>query len=228
VSIDLVSIGNEKTTMAVATLDASGRAGYEFVVEGTSAPQLTPAMLPPRLSADVEAIVFGSLGLVLEPMATTLFDLVDRERGGPVLVLDPNVRPGLIPDSEYRDRLHRALGLSDVVKASDADLAWVYEGATHQEAAERLLEQGVRLAVVTRGARGAFAAHRDLRVSVPAVPVDVVDTIGAGDAFGAALLAWLHDHDSLRAGLRLTEDDLRSALEVACRAAAITCSSAIR
>lgn len=226
VDVELVSIGEEPTTRAVASVDAAGRASYEFLLDGTSAPQLTAAMLPDGLADDVEAISIGTLGLVLEPMASTLMDLVDREQSRRVIVLDPNVRPGLVPDRAYRERLARAVSLSAIVKASDADLAWMYPDLDAEQAADRLIHEGVRLAVVTIGARGAFAAHGRVHVLVPAQPVHVVDTIGAGDAFAAALLAWLHDHGALGTDLALDAEQLRDALGFACRAAAITCSRA--
>ncbi|TMC34577.1 MAG: carbohydrate kinase, partial [Chloroflexi bacterium] len=84
----------------------------------------------------------------------------------------------------------------------------------------------VRLVVVTLGADGAFGAHRDLRLHLPAPPVEVVDTIGAGDAFGAGLLAWLHDHSLIEPSPSLTEGELRSALSYASRAASLTCARA--
>src|SRR5207245_6561740 len=111
---------------------------------------------------------------------------------------------------------------SAIVKASDSDLAWLYPGDDHERAAERILDGGVALVVVTLGAQGAFGAHRDLRIRVDAPQVDVVDTIGAGDAFGAALLAWLHDHDAIRRDLTLSADELKAALDFACLAAALT------
>ena len=89
-----------------------------------------------------------------------------------------------------------------------------------------MLGEGVALGVVTLGAQGAYGAHGDHRVRVSAPPVEVVDTIGAGDAFGAGLLAWLHDHDRLARDLRLERDELRAALEFACLVASITCTRA--
>ena len=109
-------------------------------------------------------------------------------------------------------------------QGSEADLAWLYPNESYQSAAEQLLHAGARLVVVTLGARGAFGAHRDLGINVDATPVELVDTIGAGDAFGAALLAWLNTHDALKADLHLEQADLESALDYACLAAAITCS----
>lgn len=226
VDVDLVSVGHEKSTLAIASIDGARRARYEFVVDGTAAPQLTRAMLPDDLDASIEAICLGSLGLVLEPMASTLMEIAEREQGRRVIVLDPNVRPGLIDDSEYRARLARAISISTIVKASDADLAWMYPDLDPAGAAERVVGQDVRLVVVTLGEEGALAAHGPHRVAVPAPKVEVVDTIGAGDAFCAALLAWLHARGALTADLTLDAQELREALEFACGAAAITCSRA--
>jgi fructokinase len=225
-SLELASIGPESTTIAVADVDSEGLAEYQFLVQGTSAPNLTPDMIPENLNGDVSALHLGTLGLVLEPMATTLVDLLHRERDGRLVIVDPNIRVGLMPDAEYRDRLHDVLSQSTIVKASDADLAWLHPDLSYKRAAERLLGEGINLVVVTLGAQGAFAAHRDLRIAVDAVHVQVVDTIGAGDAFGAGLLAWLHDHDAIKPDLRLEEDDLRAAVEFACLAAALTCARA--
>ena len=226
VNLDLATVGPEKTTVAIADVDSDGLAEYQFMVQGSSAPQLTLQTLPERLSPRVEALHLGTLGLVLEPMASTLAELVHRERDARVMMLDPNIRAGLIPDHVYRGRLHDVVSHSTIVKASEDDLAWMFPGAGYRDAAEQLLSDGVPLVVVTLGAAGSFGAHRDLRIRVDAVPVQVVDTIGAGDAFGAALLAWLHDHGCVLRDLTLEADQLRAALHYAGVAAAITCSRA--
>jgi fructokinase len=210
----------------MAEVDSDGFAEYQFLVQGTSAPNLTPEMVPERFGPEVTALHFGTLGLVLEPMASTLMQLMISERGRRLVMLDPNIRIGLVPDSEYRDLLHTAISQSTIVKASEADLAWLYPGLDHEEAADRILSEGVSLVVVTLGARGAFGAHRGARLSVDAPYVEVVDTIGAGDAFGAGLLAWLHDHGLLNAGLSLKSDELRASLEFACLVASMTCARA--
>jgi len=225
-SLDLATFGPERTTVAMADVDSEGLAEYQFVVQGTSAPQLTLSMLPDRLSPEVNALHLGTLGMVLEPMASTLVEFIHRERGARVVMLDPNVRAGLIPDDVYRERLRDAVCRSTIVKASEDDLAWMFPGVGYRDAAEQLLGSGVRLVVVTLGSAGSFGAHRDLRITVEAVPVHLVDTIGAGDSFGAALLAWLHDNGHLEQDLTLESDQLLAALQYACAAAAITCSRA--
>jgi fructokinase len=225
-SLEVASIGSEPTTIAMADVDSEGFAEYEFLVQGTSAPNLTHDMVPEQFGPEVNALYFGTLGLVLEPMASTLLQLMSREFGRRLVMLDPNIRVGLIPDAVYRDRLQAAMSKSTIVKASEADLAWLYPGLGYEQATDRILGEGVRIVVVTLGARGAFGGHQDTRLQVVAQPVDVVDTIGAGDAFGAALLAWLADHDLLHFDLSLSAEQLRESLEFACLVASLTCARA--
>jgi fructokinase len=224
--LELASIGPEPTTIAIADVNSEGFAEYQFLVQGTSAPNLTLDMLPEHFGRDVAALHVGTLGLVLEPMASTLAELVRREHDRRLVMLDPNIRLGLVPDSEYRERLQTAISQSTIVKASEADLGWIYPKLGYELAADQILRDGVSLVVVTLGARGAFGAHRGARIHVGAPQVEVLDTIGAGDAFGAALLAWLHDHSALQADLFLEQDDLAAALEFACRGGALTCTRA--
>ena len=223
VGLELTTFGPEPTTIAFADVDTEGSAEYRFEVKGTSAPNLTPAMLPAEFGAEVEALSVGTLGLVLEPMASTLVELIERERGRRLIMLDPNVRLGLADEAGYRERLKSLIAMSTVVKASDSDLAWLYPDIALDEAADLMLKEGVRLVVITLGADGAYGAHRDLRIRVASPAVDVADTIGAGDSFAAALLAWLHDHGLVRPDLALDEAELRSAVEYACLAASYTC-----
>ncbi len=224
VDLRLASFGPEPTTSAVATVREGGVNEYEFDATGTSAPNLTLEMLPVQLGHDVDAIHIGTLGLVFEPVATTLIGLLRREHEGRLVMVDPNVRTGLIDDSVYRERLHAVIAESTVVKTSEADLHFLLPGTEDEPAALAMQRAGATLAVVTLGVRGALAAHRDLRVFVPAPHVEVVDTIGAGDAFGAGLLAWLHDHRKISPDLSLNKDELEAALAYACRVAAITCT----
>lgn len=226
VSLALATAGREPTTRAVAELDAEGQARYTFEVKGTSAPQLTSSAIPERLPGDVTAVYAGSLGLALEPMASTVLDLVERRCAQRVVIIDPNVRPGLVPDVAYRRRLRRAMARSTIVKASEADLEFIFPGVNYRAAAGALLRDGVALVAVTLGESGAFGMHRDYAVSATAAAVKVVDTIGAGDAFGAGLVAWLHDRGALSRELRLSPDQLQAALEYASTAAAMTCSRA--
>ena len=223
----LTSFGPEPTTLAIADVDLDGHAAYRFIIDGTSAPNLTRPMLPASLSSGVRALHVGTLGLVFEPIAATIAGLVEREHENLLVMVDPNIRPATLNGAVgYRARLDGVMAQSTIVKASDADMEWLCPGVELESAARALLERGPSLVVVTLGADGAFGVCAGTEVRVPAPVVDVVDTIGAGDAFGAGLLAWLYDHDRLNRDLRLDREELHAALEFACLVASITCTRA--
>jgi fructokinase len=226
VDLAMASSGPEPTTIAVIDVDRSGAASYRFQVDGTSAPNFTTAMLPKQLPPTVQALHVGTLGLLLEPMASTIAQLVEREARRLLVMVDPNIRTALVPaGNEYRSRLENVIARSTIVKASEFDLAWLYPGMSYEAAADSILQEpGVRLVVATLGAQGAFGATTHARVHVEAPKVDVVDTIGAGDAFGAGFLSWLHDRDRLDRDLTLESGELAAALSFACLVAAITCT----
>jgi fructokinase len=221
----MTSIGPEPTTLAIIDVDPEGHAAYRFLSNGTSAPNLTEQMVPASFDPSVKALHVGTLGLVFEPIATTIASLVDREHANRLVMVDPNIREPMLHGVDgYRARLDRVIARSTIVKASDADVAWLFPSFPLLEAAHALLARGPRLVVVTLGAEGALGISANSEVRVPAPVVQVVDTIGAGDAFGAALLAWLHDHGRLSRDLQLERDELRAALEFACLVASLTCS----
>ncbi len=226
VDLSLAAVGPEPTTVALAEVDEAGIASYHFRVAGTSAPNLTADMIPARLPADIQALHVGSLGLLLEPMATTIASLVDREDTGRVVMVDPNIRTSMIRDEQaYRRRLEAVTARGTIVKASQSDIAWLYPGTSVEDAATSALRHPeTRLVVVTQGAAGAFGATARARVHVDAPRVPVVDTIGAGDAFGAALLAWLYDRELLIKDLPLDASQLEAALTFACLVASTTCA----
>ena len=225
--LSLTSFGPEPTTMAIADVDHDGHAAYRFVIDGTSAPNLTSQMVPSSFAADVTALHVGTLGLVFEPVATTLAGLVEREYRNLLVMVDPNIRPASVSGAAgYRARLDRIIAQSTIVKASDADVTWLYPDLDLHSAARALLATGPSLVVVTLGAEGAFAVQFEGEVRAAAPAVKVVDTIGAGDAFGAALLAWLRDHLRLSPDLDLERGELQDALEFACLVASITCTRA--
>ncbi|HEX9100370.1 MAG TPA: carbohydrate kinase [Candidatus Dormibacteraeota bacterium] len=228
VDLSLASFGPEPTTRAIAEVDRAGRAAYRFVIEGTSAPNLTPEMLPSALPPDIAALHIGTLGLVLEPMASTLAGLVRRDGERLLVMVDPNIRPAVLDGdaAAYRARLGDVIARSAVVKTSDDDLDWLYPDLDVESAMARFLDAGARLIAVTLAQAGAVGAIGTVRVRVGAPKVEVTDTIGAGDVFGAALLAWLHEHGKLKVDLSLGPHDLESALEFACLAASLTCTRA--
>ena len=220
--------GPEPSTLAFVHL-AGAEPEFTFYGEGAADRQLRLEDLPPAFPGDVLALHGGSISLVLEPIATTLDGLMRRERKKRLISLDPNVRPGLIRDREvYRERLEDWVASADLIKVSRADLSWLYPKQDIDQAAERWRRMGPALVVVTLGAQGAqgFASHGAVRV--PGISVRVADTVGAGDAFTAGLLAWLFHHGRLTRGEveRLPEAELAGALDYANRVAALTSTRA--
>jgi len=215
------------TTLAFVTLK-DGQARYAFYDENTAMRMLEPADLPAMDSA-VQALFFGGISLVSEPCGTAFEALARREAPSRVIMLDPNIRPGFIRDEQgYRARLKRMIALSDIIKISDEDLSWLMPEHPEGAAIAALRAEGPALVLVTRGARGAEAHHGAGVAKVPAVPVEVVDTVGAGDTFNAGFLAALErantlDRQSLRA---LSPDMIHAALTLANRAASVAAGRA--
>ncbi|HYM56436.1 MAG TPA: carbohydrate kinase [Solirubrobacteraceae bacterium] len=226
VALDAVVPTEDPTTLALAEIGDRGAARYRFYVEGTAAPGLTIADALGALPERVATLHVGTLGLVFEPMAEALEAVVERLSGTALVALDLNCRPAAIrePDA-YRARLGRMLPRCHLVKASDDDLAWLDPGCPTLQAARALLEHGPRLVLVTRGAEGAVVVAGEHDAEVPAPRVQVVDTIGAGDAFGGAFLAWWRGRGLGTADLGTT-DVVLDATRFACLVAARTCERA--
>lgn len=189
------------TTLAVAEIDADGAASYRFYLEGTAAPDLRPAhamALPPH----VQALHLGSLGLVLQPMSTTIEALVPTVGDDVIVLVDLNCRPHAIDDHRaYRDRVAAVATEADIVKASVEDLQFLRPDLAPLEAANQLLGDRTCLVLVTDGGDAAHVVQRSGSTRLPVQPVAVADTVGAGDAFGAAFLAWWLRNDLDRSHL---------------------------
>lgn len=202
VLLDTALATDDPTTLAIAEIDGAGLVTYRFYTEGTSTAGLTAeaalTVVPDRL----DVIHVGGLGLVLEPMAGALEAVVDAAAENTLVFLDPNCRPSATADvSAYRSRLNRVLARTDVVKASEEDLAWLEPGLTPAEAGRELLKRGPAVVLVTRGAKPVLVLTAIGELAVPARPVEVIDTIGAGDAFGGGFIAWWHEQGLSRVDL---------------------------
>jgi fructokinase len=220
------------TTLATVDVDSEGMARYHFYLDGTSAVAVEYPALSAALPAGVTAVHAGSLALVADPIATSIERLITSDvPAGTLVMIDPNCRPEAITDrAAYLARLSRILRRADVVKVSIEDLAYLAPGVAAPAAAAALLGQGPALVLVTDGPRAAHAVMPGPEViSVDVPPVQVVDTIGAGDAFGGAFLAWwaangLTGSDLHRGGP--VRDAIRAAVEAAVEVAALTCTHA--
>lgn len=226
VSLVLAQRTDRPTTLALAELDEHGAAAYRFYVEGTSAPELQAGPLAGGLPAGTRAVHAGTLGFVLEPMATTLEGLVASLPDGVLLMVDPNCRPSITPDpAAYRARMARVLARADVVKVSTDDLAFLVPGAAAADAVRWIQGHGSMVVLLTDGGR-AVAVHAGGVVhAVPVPPVRVVDTVGAGDTFGGAFLACLVHDGRARADFAVERDveGLLRAVRFAVRAAGMVC-----
>ncbi|HJY24541.1 MAG TPA: carbohydrate kinase [Actinomycetes bacterium] len=220
------SIDDDPTSSAIATLDERGRASYEFDISWD-------VHLPSTLPDDVVTLHTGSLATVLAPGRDAVAELIRREhaRGHTTISLDLNARPSLVDDhEELVKRLDQLIPLAHVVKMSEEDLEYLWPGDTFDIMAERLLATGdVAIVLVTRGPDGAWASTRQTLVEVAAPEVELVDTVGAGDAFTAGLLDALATAGLLGAGradllARQSDEEIRRLIEAAALVAAITCS----
>jgi fructokinase len=215
------------TTLATVHVSLEGAPRFRFYLAGTSASALDHSLLSAALPDGVTALHTGSLALVMEPIATS----IERLIGGGVppetlVMIDPNCRPEAIRDPlAYRARLSRILRRADVVKVSVEDLGYLYPGEPQRTAATALLHQGPTLVLITDGPRPARALLPGQRISVDVPPVQVADTIGAGDAFGGAFLAWWARNGLTRSDLHRT-DAVHEALQAAVEVAALTCTCA--
>jgi fructokinase len=213
------------TTLGLVGLDTHGVASYSFYGHAAADRQLLPAMLAGVPAA--AAYQFGSYAMVVEPASSTLRALVAREHGRSVITYDPNIRLNVEPDlARWHAALQWMLPRTHLLKLSDEDLERLHPGASADDLAAQWLQAGVAVVVLTRGAQGASAWTAAGRVHTPPVAVQVVDTVGAGDTFQAALLTALAERGLLHpAGLRaLPASVLSEVLQFAARAAAITCS----
>ncbi len=216
----------EPTALAIVALGGQGVPEYWFHITQTASFVLDRPTAQRALQADVTAVHVGTLGLVVDPMASELERLVERLSPEVLLLLDPNWRAQAIPDADtHRARLRRLLTRTDILKTSAEDLSFLVPGCGIADAARILLDWGARCVLVTDGPSSihAFTGSDELAAQVPSV--DVVDTVGAGDAFGGAFLAWWAERGLARENL-VHSPQLLAAVTAAARVASLTCARA--
>ncbi|WUV84979.1 carbohydrate kinase [Streptomyces sp. NBC_01476] len=227
VDLSAAATAAEPSTLAVADIGADGQATYSFHAQGTADWQWTRAELDPAGLRDSVCVHTGSLALVRDPGGVLVEELLTAVRPHATVSIDPNIRPALVDPALYRQRLPGWCAVADILRLSEDDLGAIAPGLPPEAACDGFHAAGARLVVVTRGAHGALASLDGRRVTVPGVPVAVVDTVGAGDSFTAGLLHHLGAHGLL--GGRLGGLDLAgvaAACAYAVRVAALTCAVA--
>jgi fructokinase len=221
VLLDYAQYSNKPTCTAKVTLSKSGSASYEFVIEGTATFDFSDLWLPDPQSLKPSLLHIGTLATVIEPGASVLFEWAQSVAQVAPIVFDPNIRPAVLGDRDgYVKKVEKWVAISSAVKVSDEDLNWLFPGKEINEIVNNWIEVGVQLIVVTLGDKGITAYRKNEQISVDAVKVVVVDTVGAGDTVGAVLVEAIVDN-----GLdRLTGEVLKTMLKRAVKAAAITVS----
>lgn len=224
------------SSVATARLDPTGAATYEFDLDWTLP---TPDELWDRFRTvmnqldgeqDVAHLHMGSIATMLAPGEATVMEMLRRLHPTATISYDPNCRPSIIPDrAASRARAEESVALTDIVHASDEDLHWLYPELTLEQVVTHWQSLGPAIVVVTRGATDILCATAEGTWEQPIVPVEVADTVGAGDSFTAALIVALHDRGLLGAASRprlraLPQAEVASVLAFAAQAAAITSS----
>ncbi len=212
------------TTLAVADVGRDGAARYAFYLTGTAAADLDYPVLCAALPDDVVAVHVGTLALVMEPIGSGVERLMADVPPDALVMVDPNCRPAAIGDRDaYLDRFEGMMHRADAVKVSVEDLDYLCPGVPAEVAATTLLGEKLALVLVTDGPRPARAFLASGEVSVAVPEVEVADTIGAGDAFSGAFLAWWSANGLGREDLRRAAP-VREALRAAAEVASLTCT----
>lgn len=225
--VQVINGGTAPTSTALATLGPDGSADYTFSITWEISGAALPALAAVQGSTHVHT---GSVATLLPPGDQATLALVQAAGEHATVSYDPNCRPAISPDAAAaRHQAELFVAASDVVKASDEDLRWLYPERTPEESMAAWLVLGPAVVALTRGADGPVILARQGRVELPGEAVTVADTVGAGDSFMAALISGLAQLDALGAVARprlrdITPDELHALAAYANMAAAMTCS----
>ena len=217
----------EPTLCSKAVIGADGKATYTFDYEKTAACSMSEAELSASFSneGDIDLVFYGSISLLMEPFCHDIVPAMRTISTKPSWFLDPNVRPSMIkePDS-YRRMILDLAKESDIVRVSDEDLRYLFPGMEQTESEKKLAALCRSNLIVTRGAEGSSWYTKSFRIDCPAFnPPYVVDTVGCGDTFNGAVIAFL-DRNGLIGQLdKLRRGDVEAMLDYASKAAGLNC-----
>lgn len=227
VSQELIVKSQLPTTVAFIEKDKNGVPTYLFLGEGAADRSLLSKDVDLKIDTPV-GIHLGSYSIVAQPTADSLLTLVRRYSGQSVISLDPNIRAIVEPDmTVWQNRVDELIPLTDMVKVSDEDLELMYPETQPETIIEKWLETGLKLAVLTRGGEGSTLWSAQAKVNVKTPKIKVIDTVGAGDTYQAALLASVETLVSEYGkswSEQLSEEKLKQIGNYSASAAAITCS----
>jgi fructokinase len=209
------------TCLAIVSIAIDGGATYEFKIDGTATFAFGAETMPDPNTFNPDAIYIGTLATIIEPGAKILKDWIEKSKDCAPIIYDPNIRSAVISDRDkYQEVVKNWVGLSNVVKASEGDLTWLYPDIEPLDIAHTWVEEGVKLVVITKGENGIIGVTNNQEIFIPGIKVDVIDTVGAGDTVGAVLVEAIVEF-----GLeKLINELLSHTLHRAVLAASITCS----
>jgi fructokinase len=193
----VVRAATEPTALAVVSLTASGDRDFTLYREGCADASLSVAELPLEMLAACRILHVGSLSLATPlSAAAQRAAIVQARAAGARISADVNFRPALWRDPEaMRATGIEAVAAADIVKVSTDELVLLTGQAEIDAAAASLWHPALQLLAVTRGEAGAVLFTPQDRIEIAGYPVRVVDTVGCGDAFMAALLVGLLEQD---------------------------------
>ncbi len=221
---------DKPTLCSIANTDPDGKASYIFNYKGTATCDITEEELSRSFSneGDIDIVFFGSISLLLEPGCNAIMGAIRSIETNPALVFDPNTRPALIKDADsYREMVFSIASESEIVKASDDDLLYLFPDLAFDEAAALFAQKCKCNLVLTRGSKGSLWFSDGKRWLCPAEKVDgIADTVGCGDTFSGALLVYIQENGLSGRLDRLDGQQILDAMSFACRAAAKNCLKA--
>jgi fructokinase len=220
--------GPAPTPLAVVHAASDGGHAFSFYLAETAYADVTFDDLP-SLEDEVAALYVGTLALATDPPAAAFERLIQRESTRRLVAVDPNIRPAVCGDRDtYVRRFESWTDHAHVIKLSDDDAGWLYPGVAIETVLEAIITRGTQLVVLTLGPEGAIARTSTASIRVDSPQVDVVDTVGAGDAFGAGLLfrLWTTGRLGARTIGLLDNDELAEVASFAAAVAALQCSRA--
>ena len=223
VNLKYAHYSDKQTCTADVSLDKAGVASYVFTIDGTATFDFTNDWLPDPAQIKPVVLQIGTLATIVQPAADILLEWAKRVAKVAPIVFDPNVRSSVLPDRpKYQEAIAKWAAISEVIKVSEDDLAWLYPEQDQIAIAEEWIKGGSTLVIITKGSYGIIGVTKDDVVSVPGVKIEVVDTVGAGDTVGAIVVEAIVER-----GLKVINGDvLREVLVRATKAAAVTCSRA--
>lgn len=225
VTIGCVEPTGAPSSLAVAELSEDGAANYRFYLEGTSLPMLSAKEAWAGMPQTYDALHVGTLGLVVEPTASVLETLVDEAAEDHLIMLDPNCRPHVVSDFDgFRARILRLVDKTDILKVSDDDVAFLFPDGGWEQLIDRVAGRG-GIVLHTAGSRPIDVFAHDGRGTVVPESGEIVDTVGAGDIFGATTL-WALLQDGWHKGASWGVEQVLPAVRTGSVAAHIACQRA--